>query len=147
MKKILMVTGVCLLIATAGIAQKATVFNTAGTAINGYDAVAFFTQKKAVKGDTKFTYNWQNVNWLFASQEDADAFKAMPEKYAPQYGGYCAYGTSEGHKAPTEIDTWTVVGDKLYFNYNKKVQSFWLKDKTKLIEKADKQWPIIKDSE
>ncbi|MNY62728.1 hypothetical protein D3C86_1995980 [compost metagenome] len=67
--------------------------------------------------------------------------------YIPQYGGYCAYGTSEGHKAPTEAETWTIVDDKLYFNYNMKVKNNWSKTREEFIEKADIQWPLIKDKQ
>jgi hypothetical protein len=68
----------------------------------------------------------------------------MPEKYAPQYGGYCAYGTSEGHKAPTQAETWTIVNGKLYFNYNKQVKQMWMKDQAHRIEIADQKWPEVK---
>jgi hypothetical protein len=71
-------------------------------------------------------------------------FAVDPEKYAPQYGGYCAYGTADGHKAPTETDTWTIDNNKLYFNYNQKVKELWNKDRPGLIKKADEQWPKIK---
>jgi len=81
-------------------AQQSEIFATGGKAIKGYDAVAFFKQSKAVKGADSLSYQWKGANWLFASQDDMDAFKAAPEKYAPQYGGYCAYGTAQGHKAP-----------------------------------------------
>lgn len=131
----------------SGMAQKACVFNTNGTAIHGYDVVAFFTDSNAAKGKPEFVIQWQGADWLFASQEHAAVFSAAPEKYAPQYGGYCAYGTAEGHKAPTEIDTWKIKNGKLYFNYNKKVQELWLKNQQQLIEKADKQWPLMKDTE
>jgi YHS domain-containing protein len=147
MKKILMIAGMGLLMAMQGFAQKATVFNSNGIAIHGYDPVAFFTENKPEKGKEQFSYKWQDVNWLFATKENLESFKAMPEKYAPQYGGYCAYGTAAGHKAPTETDTWTIVGDKLYFNYNKNVKALWLKDQKNFIEKADKNWPGIKDKE
>lgn len=118
-----------------------------GKAIRGYDAVAFHSQQKAVKGNDSYTYNWKGADWLFVNQENADSFKANPEKYAPQYGGYCAYGTAEGHKAPTDIDTWTVYNKKLYFNYNREVQQLWKKDQEALINKADKLWPTVKDDE
>ena len=74
-----------------------------------------------------------------------ESFKKSPEKYAPQYGGYCAYGTAGGHKAPTQTETWTIVDGKLYFNYNEKVKESWNKEQAKLIEKANTQWPLIKD--
>ena len=126
-------------------AQRSAVFAPEGKAIKGYDPVAFFTDAKPVKGADSLTYKWQDATWLFSSRANMESFKAAPEKYAPQYGGYCAYGTSEGHKAPTETDTWTIVNDKLYFNYNKKVKELWTKDTKGRIEKADQQWPAIKD--
>jgi len=125
-------------------AQKAEVFAPGGKAINGYDAVAFFKGSMAVKGADSLSYTYKDAKWLFSTRENLDAFKANPEHFAPQYGGYCAYGTSQGHKAPTEVDTWTIVDDKLYFNYNKKVKEVWTKDRQAFIEKADKQWPQIK---
>jgi hypothetical protein len=90
---------------------------------------------------------YKDAKWLFATQADLDAFKGSPERYAPQYGGYCAYGTSQGHKAPTKPETWTIVNDKLYFNYNPKVKEMWLKDQQALIEKADKNWVELKDKQ
>jgi hypothetical protein len=143
MKQMMISLLACFLIVHTN-AQKSEVFAPAGTAINGYDAVAFFKDSKPVKGSTMYSYNYKNVNWLFNSKEDLDAFMSMPEKYAPQYGGYCAYGTSEGHKAPTEADTWTIVNDKLYFNYNKQVKEMWVKDQMQLIKVADEKWPTVK---
>lgn len=128
-------------------AQKSPVFAPDGKAIRGYDPVAFFSQAKPVMGADSLSYTWKDVTWMFASKENRDLFIADPEKYAPQYGGYCAYGTSQGHKAPTQVDTWTVSDGKLYFNYNKKVQESWNKNQQALIEKADKIWPEIKDKE
>lgn len=128
----------------AATAQKQEVFTIGGKAIRGYDAVAFFTDAKAVKGFDSLGYDYLSARWLFATTEHLEAFKANPEKYAPQYGGYCAYGTAEGHKAPTLPDTWSIVNNKLYFNYNQKVKQSWIKDTTGMIEKADRQWPLIK---
>src|SRR6478609_5529201 len=115
------------------------VYAPGGNALNGYDAVAFFKESKPVKGSAMYSYKYKDAKWLFASKENLDTFTSMPEKYAPQYGGYCAYGTSEGHKAPTEADTWTIVNDKLYFNYNKQVKQMWMKDQAHLIEVADEK--------
>lgn len=126
-------------------AQKSEIFVSGGKAIKGYDPVAFFKASKAVKGADSLSYQYKDATWLFSSRENLEAFKANPEKYAPQYGGYCAYGASEGHKAPTETDTWTVVNDKLYFNYNTKVKELWNKDQPALIKKADEKWPEIKN--
>ncbi len=135
---------ILLLVSTFLFAQTSEVFSTEAGAIKGYDPVAFFTDNKAVKGINEFTYEWNGATWHFASKKNKDAFAANPEKYAPQYGGYCAYGTADGHKAPTETDTWTVLDNKLYFNYNQKVKVLWDKDRAGLIKKADEQWPKIK---
>jgi hypothetical protein len=120
------------------------VYAPGGKAINGYDAVAFFKESKPVKGSAMYSYRYKDAEWLFDSKENLEMFTGMPEKYAPQYGGYCAYGTSEGHKASTEPDTWTIVKDKLYFNYNRQVKQMWMKDQAHLIQVADEKWPQVK---
>lgn len=149
MKKITILFAAILFFAANINAQKAQVFSVDGKAIKGYDPVAFFTQSKAMKGADSLTYNWNDANWYFTSRENMEKFKANPTAYAPQYGGYCAYGASdgEGHKAPTETDTWTIVNGKLYFNYNKKVKGFWVKKEDELIKKADANWEALKDKE
>lgn len=147
MKQVMITASLLLALLADAVAQKAAIFNRNGIAIGGYDVVAFFTDSKPIMGNKSFSYQWQDVSWYFASQQHLDSFRLSPEKYAPQYGGYCAYGTSEGHKAPTEIDTWKIVDGKLFFNYNKAVQKLWLKDQQNLIKKADERWPLIKDKE
>ncbi len=98
------------------------------SAILGYDTVAYFTDNKAVKGSEKFTFEWMGAKWRFASQAHLDMFKAAPEKYAPQYGGYCAYGVSQDNLVTVEPDKFTIIDGKLYLNYNAEVQSKWIKD-------------------
>lgn len=121
------------------------VFSTEAGAIGGYDPVAFFTDAKPVMGTTEFTYTWNQAEWHFASADHLEAFKADPEKYAPQYGGYCAYGTAAGHKSPTIVETWAIINNKLYFNYNLPVQKLFNKNQKGLIDQANKNWPRIKD--
>src|SRR6185295_15819888 len=75
------------------------VFCTEQGAIGGYDPVAFFTEKKPVSGNDSIAYQWNDATWHFASLENRETFKANPEKYAPQFGGYCVYGTASGHKS------------------------------------------------
>ena len=145
MKNIILI--ILILISFSSSAQKAEIFQKDGFAIRGYDAVAFFTESKAVKGDSLNMLEWRNAKWLFSSRQNLDAFRLDPEKYAPQYGGYCAYGTAEGHKAPTDAGTWTIINDKLYFNYNGKVKELWSKKTKEYIEKADENWPQVKDKE
>ena len=127
--------------ATPALAQKAEVFTDSGAAIRGYDPVAYFTDSKPVKGDAKYTYSWKGATWRFASAANRDAFAASPEKYAPQYGGYCAYGVASGYAVKTEPDAWSVVDGKLYLNYDRNVQASWVKDIPGYIRKADANWP------
>lgn len=139
---------VCMTIALLGFltpvfAQKSEVFTSAQGAIQGYDPVAYFKESKPVKGSEQFTYSWKGANWHFANPENLAAFKANPQKFAPQYGGYCAYGTAQGHKAPTDPQAWSIVGNKLYLNYDKDVQSKWKKDQPGYIKKADQNWPTV----
>jgi len=125
-------------------AQSGEVFATEEGAIRGYDPVAYFKEGKALRGKKEFSYLWSGAQWSFSSKQNLETFKSNPEKYSPQYGGYCAYGTSQGHKAPTQPDAFTVVGDKLYFNYNNDVKAKWSKNQKELINKADKNWPALK---
>ena len=136
-----------LFLITACHAQPKTseIFAPEGKAIKGYDPVAFFKQQKPVMGTDSLVFTYKDARWFFSSRENLDAFKENPMQYAPQYGGYCAYGTSQGHKAPTETDTWTILNNKLYFNYNQDVRKKWMKDQEGYIKKADEQWPMIKD--
>jgi len=126
--------------------QKSPVFVTDNGAIHGFDPVAFFKERKPVPGSKEISFEWNGGRWHFASEENKTAFASDPEKYAPQYGGYCAYGTAGGYKAPTQVDAWSIVNDKLYFNYNKDVQQEWNKNQAELIKKADQNWPTVKNS-
>lgn len=147
MKKLVLVAAMALFVSAQLKAQKAEVFSASSQAIRGYDPVAYFTEGKPVKGNKEFSYQWNDANWYFSSKADLDSFKKNPEKYAPQYGGYCAYGCSEGHKAPTDPNAWTIIDGKLYFNYSLKVKELWVKNTGERIAQADKIWPTIKDKE
>ena len=147
MKKIISLTVIILAIIGQVHAQKAEVFSPGGKAIKGYDPVAFFTESKAVMGSDKFSYSWNGATWLFSNQQNLQRFKADPGRYAPQYGGYCAYGASKGRKVPSEIDTWTIYNNKLYLNYSQEVKETWVKDEPGYIQKADRQWSEVKNKE
>ena len=147
MKAILTSVALILLFSCSSKQNNAEIFIVDGKAIRGYDAVAFHKQQKAVEGNKAFSYDWNGATWQFASEDHLALFKTDPGKYAPQYGGYCAYGTAEGHKAPTETGTWTISDGKLYFNYNNEVKELWMKDQDAYIKKADKLWPAVKDDE
>jgi YHS domain-containing protein len=120
------------------------VFSKSNKAIQGYDPVAYFKESKPVKGKSEFSYSWKDGVWYFSNEENLNDFKANPEKYAPQFGGYCAYGVADGHKATTSPDAWTIVDGKLYLNYNKDVQQLWKKDQAGFIQKANTNWPEVR---
>jgi YHS domain-containing protein len=145
--KHVLVSALLSVIVFAAHGQRSEIFAPDGKAIKGYDPVAFFNISKAVPGSDSLAYEYKGAKWLFSSRENLTLFKASPDQYAPQFGGYCAYGTAEGHKAPTETDTWSIVEGKLYFNYNQKVKSLWVKDQPGLIKKANVNWPLLKDKE
>lgn len=112
------------------------------TAIDGYDTVAYFTQSKAVEGDKKHQVEWRGANWFFSSEENKALFIVEPEKYAPQYGGWCAYAMADGSTARIDPEAFQIHEGKLYLNYNKKVQGFWLEDKIENIKKANDFYPV-----
>jgi len=108
-----------------------------GVAIRGYDTVAYFTQSKPVEGMEQFSTQWSGATWRFSSQENLDLFVTEPEKYAPQYGGYCAYGVAQESLVKIEPDQWTIVDGKLYLNYNEKLNKQWREDTSGFISTAD----------
>lgn len=121
-------------------------YQSSGTAINGYDPVAYFIMEKPVKGDTSHSYSWNGAAWQFANAENLTTFKSNPEKYAPKYGGYCAYAVSRGYTAPTDPQAWSVVDGALYLNYSKSVRSRWNSDQAANIVVGDKNWPGLRDA-
>lgn len=119
------------------------IFN--NTAIDGYDTVAYFTQGQPIEGDKKFQFLWRDANWRFSSQENLDLFKQNPEKYAAQYGGYCAWAMAGGKTAGIDPHVWYIEQGKLYLNYNKNVQKEWFETLQADIISADKHYPRITD--
>jgi len=112
-------------------------------AIRGADPVAYFTESAAVAGKAEYEHEWNGATWRFSSAENMNAFKANPEAYAPQYGGYCAKAMSEGNLASIDPRAWKIVEGKLYLNYSADVQTQWLQDVAGNIEKAEAFWPIV----
>lgn len=145
------ITGICFSIcfaagtgnALAG-PQIAPVFSTAEGAIRGYDPVAYFKQNKAVKGSKDLHYTWQQAEWHFANQANLEAFKANPEKFAPQYGGYCAYGVAQGYAPEIDPQAFKVTNGKLYLNLSRAVLKKWQQDIPGYVKDADKNWPELK---
>ena len=113
-------------------------------ALNGADVVAYFAlppEAGAVYGRPAYSYKWKGATWLFATKETRDRFIEDPERYAPRYGGYCAYALSQNKLVGTDPDAWTIYGDRLYLNNNLNGRERWRKDKKGYISKADAFWP------
>jgi YHS domain-containing protein len=132
------------LLALAFSVQAQNNLDSSGLALKGYDPVAYFAEGKPVQGKPEITASHEGATYRFASAANRDAFAAAPGKYAPQYGGYCAYGMASGYKAPIEPDAWTIVEGKLYLNYNQSVRSRWSSDIPGYIRKADANWPTVR---
>ena len=132
-----------LALSSPALAQKAEVYADRSGAIRGYDPVAYFTAGHPVKGSTHFSHEWRGATWRFASAENRDVFAASPEKYAPRYGGYCAYGVANGYAVSIDPTAWSIVDGKLYLNYSLGVRADWSKDVPRYIRKADGNWPSV----
>ena len=112
--------------------------------MGGYDPVAYFEVGKPVQGNGYHTATYNGGTYLFATKEHKEKFSANPMKYAPQYGGYCAYGVAVGKKFYSDPNRWKIVDGKLYLNLDKKIQNTWNKDVNGYIVKANNNWIDIK---
>lgn len=133
-----------LALATPAPAVEPIYTNWRGLALSGYDPVAYFTDGKAVPGSSEFTFEWMNARWRFASAAHRDAFRADPGRYAPQYGGYCAWAVSQDRTASSDPEAWRIVGGKLYLNYSREIQRTWEADVPGNIRRADANWPGLR---
>lgn len=109
-------------------------------AIKGYDTVAYFKTGKALKGSEPFTFKWHNMTWYFSTKENRDLFATSPEKYAPQYDGYCAWAMTEAKKTHTDPEIWKIVNGKLYLQCSRASYEKWSRDILGNIKKADMNW-------
>lgn len=112
-------------------------------AISGADPVAYFKEKRAVIGKSEFAHQWNGAEWRFKSTANRDEFAATPRKYAPQFGGYCAWAVSQGYTASIDPEAWSIVDGKLYLNYSKGVQAQWSQDIPGNIAKGIANWPDV----
>jgi len=133
---------------TAAFAAKPPVYTgvCSNVAVSGYDPVAYFTQGKPVRGSKQFTTTHNGAEYRFANAKHLAAFKASPAKYAPQYGGYCAWAVAQGYTASADPNVWKVVGGKLYLNYNAEIGKKWEKNIPGFIASANKNWPKVLSS-
>ena len=120
------------------------VFSTTfGGAIRGYDPVAYFAEGRPVEGKRAHRHEWMGATWSFASAKNRTAFVANPEKFAPRYGGYCAWAVSQGYTASIDPDAWRIVDGALYLNYSLAVREQWEQDIPGHIASADVNWPRL----
>ncbi len=112
-------------------------------AIRGYDPVAYHLERKPIKGNDHYTVKWNGATWRFASRDNRDKFSKEPERWAPQYGGYCAWAVSNNYTASTDPQAWSIVDDRLYLNYSKSVRSSWSRDIPGNIRRGDANWPSV----
>ncbi len=115
-------------------------------AIRGYDAVAYFTDGQPTLGSAEHAVAHDGATYRFASSENLRTFQKDPKRYAPQFGGFCAFGVSVGAKFDGDPSLWKIVDGKLYLNLNRDIQGNWLKDLDGNIRKADRNWSKIRDA-
>lgn len=119
------------------------VYTSSGWAVGGYDPVAYFTDGQAVKGDAGISEEWNGARWLFASEAHRSLFRESPEKYSPQFGGYCAFAVSQNYTAKADPRVWTLADGKLYLNFDQDTQKQWLAQRDPLIRRGDANWPEV----
>ncbi len=112
-------------------------------AIGGFDPVAYHTRKAALAGNANFRVSWGGAEWQFSSQENRDLFVRDPDRYAPQYGGWCAFAVAAGSRAASDPRLWDIVNGKLYLNQSTGTQASWRQDQAGMIQRADLNWPRL----
>jgi YHS domain-containing protein len=116
----------------------------AGLGAKGYDVVSYFTENKPVQGSDRYTAEFGGVKWQFSSADNLATFKKDPSKYAPQFGGYCAWGASIGKLFDVDpVNGWKVVDGKLYLNFNGDINNTFSKAPQSFIDKANQNWPSL----
>ena len=117
--------------------------NTPG--LSGYDPVSYFTEGTPQRGSEYHVANYKSVTYAFTSEEHKELFEANPSKYAPSYGGWCAYGVAVGKKFVADPEVWKIVKGTLYVNLDRDIQSKWNQDIPGYIQKAETNWVEIQD--
>ena len=141
-KKILLLGAVWMLSLLA-FGQQSRIYGS--VAVSGYDPVAYFTEGKPVKGGATNSLEYMGAEWRFSSEENKALFLADPEKYAPQYGGYCAWAVANNYTAPGNPKDWTIRDGKLYLNFNSNIHRQWLRNVERYIQRGDRNWPGVVD--
>jgi YHS domain-containing protein len=132
-----------LTLASRALAREPEIFSTDDMAINGADPVAYFDRAGPVGGRAAHRLMWRGAMWYFADDANRRAFERDPERFAPVFGGYCAFAASRGYLAPTIPEAWTLHHDRLYLNANLRARALWLEDVEGNIAKGQENWPGI----
>lgn len=130
----------------SNILKYSEIYNKNGLALEGYDVVALHN-REILKGTAVWSVHFNGVRWLFANETHKATFEKDPEKYLPAFGGYCAYGASQGYKAKTQIHTFSIVDGRLYLNFSNYIKQFWIDHQDVLIKDAYKKWPNLKNEQ
>ncbi len=142
-RRALLAAPAILLLPRVAFAASPSIYAEDGIAIDGTDPTGYFTAGKPVAGDPSITLDWRGATWRFASVESRSLFESDPERYAPQFGGYCAWAVAEGYTASTIPEAWKVVDDKLYLNFNRRIQRRWERDIPGNIARGEANWPEV----
>jgi hypothetical protein len=140
---VFVVTCVAIVFARVGAFSDELYFRTENGAIDGADPVAYFTEGRMVRGDPAIALQWENAHWQFSSLENREAFRRNPTRYAPQYGGYCAFGVAEGFTFDSDPEAWSIVDDRLYLNFDKPTRALWRTNNATLVVEANRYWPAV----
>lgn len=145
MNRFLMFVTIALLYSTSALASESPVYTglLSNTGAGGYDTVSYFESGQPTKGSSEYTTQYQGATWRFANAENLARFKENPERFAPVYGGYCAWAVSQGDLAKGDPKHWNIRDGRLYLNYNQSVQDQWLEDPDGFIRQADANWPTV----
>jgi YHS domain-containing protein len=139
----LAVVALALVAATASLSAQRINTDRGRLAVKGYDVVAYFVDGRAVEGTQAFEHEVGGARYRFASAANRDRFASDPQRYVPQYGGFCAWAVSRGYTADTDPLAWKIVDGRLFLNYDRRVQRTWEGDVSGNVKKADGNWPAL----
>ena len=117
-----------------------------GVAVKGYDLVAYFREGRPRRGLPEFEHRFSGARFRFASAAHRDLFAQEPEKYLPAFGGYCALGVANGYKDDMDPHAFEIVEGRLYFNLTPRIHAGWSRHKQRLIPRAERNWPALRDA-
>jgi hypothetical protein len=137
------VTPVALMRPRPARAAEPRIFQRGGAAINGTDPVAYFDGAGPSAGQPDLAHDWMGATWRFASAVNRDVFAADPDRYAPAFGGYCAFAASRGYLAPTIPEAWAIHDGRLYLNASLRARELWLAELPGIIAAGEANWPAI----